>query len=103
MSANNNETLKECSFLPHNRPKKLIFLLHGYGDNADNFIHIAGNFSHEELNANYFALNAPNLIANYPTGREWFNLYPNNIQRCSSPVIQNRNVYLYHPVPVSQK
>ena len=75
----NAEILDGPSFCPIEKPKKLIFLLHGYGDNADNFVHIAGNFSHEELNANYFALNAPNLIANYPTGREWFNLYPNNI------------------------
>ena len=75
----NAEILEGPSFCPIKKPKKLIFLLHGYGDNADNFVHIAGNFSHEELNANYFALNAPNLIANYPTGREWFNLYPNNI------------------------
>ena len=75
----NTEILEGPSFCPIEKPKKLIFLLHGYGDNADNFVHIAGNFSHEELNANYFALNAPNLIANYPTGREWFNLYPNNI------------------------
>ena len=75
----NTEILEGPSFCPTQKPKKLIFLLHGYGDNADNFIHIAGNFNHEELNAHYFALNAPNLIANYPTGREWFNLYPNNI------------------------
>ena len=64
----NAEILEGPSFCPIEKPKKLIFLLHGYGDNADNFVHIAGNFSHEELSANYFALNAPNLIANYPTG-----------------------------------
>tara|TARA_Y100001970_G_scaffold212373_1_gene259355 strand:+ start:244 stop:924 length:681 start_codon:yes stop_codon:yes gene_type:complete len=75
----NSETLEGPLFCPIEKPKKLIFLLHGYGDNADNFINISGNFSHEELNANYIALNAPNLISNYPTGREWFNLYPNNI------------------------
>lgn len=79
MSANNNETLKECSFLPHNRPKKLIFLLHGYGDNADNFIHIASEFHQPDWEANYVALNAPSTIHNYPLGREWFNLYPNGI------------------------
>ena len=75
----NSEILNGPSFCPTEKPRKLIFLLHGYGDNGDNFVHIAGNFNHEELNAHYFALNAPNLIANYPTGREWFNLYPNNI------------------------
>ena len=75
----NSEILNGPSFCPTEKPTKLIFLLHGYGDNGDNFVHIAGNFNHEELHAHYFALNAPNLIANYPTGREWFNLYPNNI------------------------
>ena len=75
----NSEILNGPSFCPTEKPKKLIFLLHGYGDNGDNFVHIAGNFNHEKLNAHYIALNAPNLIANYPTGREWFNLYPNNI------------------------
>jgi len=75
----NSEILNGPSFCPTEKPTKLIFLLHGYGDNGDNFVHIAGNFNHEELHAHYFAFNAPNLIANYPTGREWFNLYPNNI------------------------
>ncbi len=75
----NSEILNGPSFCPTEKPTKLIFLLHGYGDNGDNFVHFAGNFNHEEINAHYFALNAPNLIANYPTGREWFNLYPNNI------------------------
>ena len=50
------------SYLFNKKPKKLIFLLHGYGDNADNFIHIAESFKYKDLNANYFALNAPNLI-----------------------------------------
>ena len=31
------------------------------------------------FNANYFALNAPSLIPNYPLGRQWFDLYPNGI------------------------
>ena len=79
MPMNNKETLKECSFLPHDRPNKLIFLLHGYGDNADNFIHIASALHKPDWQANYIALNAPSKIPNYPLGREWFNLYPNGI------------------------
>ena len=79
MPANNKETLKECSFLPHNQPKKLIFLLHGYGDNANNFINIASELHQHDWEANYVALNAPSKINNYPLGREWFNLYPNGI------------------------
>ena len=51
----NSEILNGPSFCPTEKPTKLIFLLHGYGDNGDNFVHIAGNFNHEELNAHYFA------------------------------------------------
>ena len=79
MSINNKENLEECSFLPHDRPKKLIFLLHGYGDNAENFIHIAREIYKSNWEANYVAINAPSKIHNYPLGREWFNLYPNGI------------------------
>ena len=32
---NLNKTLSIQSFLPRKNPKKLIFMLHGYGDNAD--------------------------------------------------------------------
>jgi len=79
MAVNNKRTLQACSFLPHTRPNKLIFLLHGYGDNADNFIHIANAIHQSEWKANYIALNGPSEVHNYPLGREWFNLYPNGI------------------------
>jgi len=79
MPINNKEILQECSYLPHGRPNKLIFLLHGYGDNANNFIHIANALHQPDWLANYIALNAPSKIHNYPLGREWFNLYPNGI------------------------
>jgi len=76
---NSNEILSGPSFLPHKKPKKLIFLLHGYGDSADNFIHIANTLDLPEFNANYIALNAPSAIPDYPLGRRWFNLYPNGV------------------------
>ena len=79
MPINNKEILQEYSFLPHNRPKKIIFLLHGYGDNAENFIHIASAIHQSDWEANYVAINAPSKIHNYPLGGEWFNLYPNGI------------------------
>ena len=71
--------LTGSSFLPHENPKKLIFMLHGYGDTADNFIHIAGVLDQPVWQANYFALNAPILIPNYSMGRQWFELYPNGV------------------------
>ena len=73
------EILKGSSFSNHLNPSKLIFLLHGYGDNANNFINIGKAIDTNELSAYYIALNAPNHIVNYPIGFEWFNLYPNGI------------------------
>ena len=67
------------SFSPNSNPKKLIFMLHGYGDNAENFIHVASALHNPEWQANYIALNAPSIIPNFPSGRQWFDLYPNGI------------------------
>ena len=67
------------SFLPNKKPKKLIFMLHGYGDSGDNFIHLAKTLDKLEWEANYIALNAPAIISNNPIGRQWFNLYPNGV------------------------
>lgn len=76
---NNNEILDIKTFCPHPDPEKLVFMLHGYGDNAENFIYIAKELQDNELKANYFALNGPSAISNYPLGRQWFDLYPNGI------------------------
>ena len=67
------------SFLPHENPQKLIFMLHGYGDSAENFIHITSSLDKFSFKVNYFALNAPSKIPNYPLGRQWFDLNPNGI------------------------
>jgi len=76
---NTDEILSGSSFLPHQKPRKLIFMLHGYGDTAENFINIASSLNQPEWKANYIALNAPFSIPNYPQGRQWFDLYPNGI------------------------
>ena len=76
---NSNRILSGQSFLPHENPQKLIFMLHGYGDTAENFIHIANPLNNLELKINYFSLNAPWEIPNYSLGRQWFDLYPNGI------------------------
>ena len=75
----NIDILSGPSFCPNSNPKKLIFMLHGYGDNAENFIHVASVLHKPEWQANYIALNAPSIIPNYPSGRQWFDLYPNGI------------------------
>ena len=76
---NSNEILSGPSFLPQKKPEKLIFMLHGYGDSAENFIHISTSLDLSNFKINYFALNAPYVIPNYPLGRQWFDLYPNGI------------------------
>ena len=35
------EILNGPSISKHDNPKKLVFMLHGYGDNAANFMHLA--------------------------------------------------------------
>ena len=67
------------NFSLHAKPKKLIVLLHGYGDNANNFLYLANAIDKEDWKAYYIALNAPEIIPNYPTGNQWFDLYPNGI------------------------
>ena len=74
-----SEILTGPSFLIHKNPKKLIFMLHGFGDNGENFINIANSLNKSDWNANYYALNAPSLIPEFPNGRQWFDIYPNGI------------------------
>ena len=46
--------LEGPSFLPNKKPKKLIFLLHGYGDNAVDCVEVTKNLITllKELKAN---------------------------------------------------
>ena len=73
------EILNGPSFSRHDNPKKLIFMLHGYGDNAANFMHLANQIDQEELQAAYIALNAPGVIPGNFMGYQWFDLYPNGV------------------------
>ena len=71
----------ESLFLPKIgcNPKKLIFMLHGYGDNAANFMNLAHPIDQEEWQAAYIALNAPGVISGNYMGYQWFDLYPNGV------------------------
>ena len=51
---NLKKVLSGQSFLPHENPQKLIFMLHGYGDSAANFIHIAKLLDRLDFKVNYF-------------------------------------------------
>ena len=73
------EILNGPSFSRHDNPKKLIFMLHGYGDNAANFMHLAHPVDQEEWQAAYIALNAPGVISGNFMGYQWFDLYPNGV------------------------
>ena len=73
------EILNGPSFSRHDNPKKLIFMLHGYGDNAANFMHLAHPIDQEEWQAAYIALNAPGFISGNYMGYQWFDLYPNGV------------------------
>ena len=54
--------LKEFTFSRYSNPSKLIVMLHGYGDNAENFINIA-NYLDIELSYNkYFLMNIKYFI-----------------------------------------
>lgn len=76
---NNKTPLNGPCFESTGNPKKLVFLLHGYGDNAVNFFPLATHLYDPELNINFYAPNAPPFIPQYPIGRQWFDLYPNGI------------------------
>ena len=74
-----SEILNGPSISKHDKPKKLIFMLHGYGDNATNFMLLANPIDMDEWNAQYVALNAPSYIMGNFMGYQWFDLYPNGI------------------------
>ena len=71
------DILKGPSITKHQNPKKLMIMLHGYGDNATNFIQIANLIDQDDWGMKYVALNAPDTIQDYPMGHELFQLYLN--------------------------
>ena len=75
----NKDSLKGPSFEQSDNPDKLVFLLHGYGDNGDNFLPLAQHLNITQKKMNFYAPNAPSSVPQYPTGKQWFDLYPNAI------------------------
>ena len=67
------------SISKHDHPKKLMIMLHGYGDNAANFIHLAEPQDLDNWEMHYVALNAPSIMPGNPMGYQWFDLYVNGI------------------------
>ena len=100
MIMNYIDKLEGPSFIFNKKPKKLIFLLHGYGDNAENFIPLAKYLNDSTMEANFFAPNAPFNVPQYPTGRQWFNPYPNGIHYNEvgpkeKEIMKMKNIILY--------
>ena len=55
-------------------PKKLVVLLHGYGANGENLIHLADMWSGSMPDVEFHAPNAPELCESVPYGYQWFGL-----------------------------
>ena len=71
--------LKGPSLSKHNNPSKLMIMLHGYGDNAANFMHLAQPIDQDDWGMHYVSLNAPAIIQGNIMGYQWFDLYPGGV------------------------
>jgi len=71
--------LKGPSMSKHDNPSKLMVLLHGYGDNAANFMHLAQPIDQDSWGMHYISLNAPSVMKGNIMGYQWFDLYPGGI------------------------
>ena len=54
--------LETSSYSNHSKPRKLMILLHGYGDTASNLIPLAQVLDQENWGMYYAALNSPDSI-----------------------------------------
>ena len=71
--------LKGPSISKHDKPSKLMIMLHGYGDNAANFMHLAHPIDQDDWQMHYISLNAPRIIPGNMIGYQWFDLYPGGV------------------------
>ncbi len=71
--------LRGPSFSKHDKPQKLMVMLHGYGDNASNFMHLAEPLDRDEWGMHYISLNGPGIINGNIMGYQWFDLYPGGV------------------------
>jgi len=71
--------LRGPSFSKHDKPLKLMVMLHGYGDNAANFMHLAEPLDKDEWGMHYISLNGPSIINGNIMGYQWFDLYPGGV------------------------
>ena len=74
-----NNLLQGPSISKHDKPSKLMVMLHGYGDNAANFMHLAHPIDQDDWGMHYISLNAPSIIPGNMMGYQWFDLYPGGV------------------------
>ena len=74
-----DKLLKGPSMSKHDKPSKLMVLLHGYGDNAANFMHLAQPLDEDDWGMHYISLNAPSIMKGNLMGYQWFDLYPGGV------------------------
>ena len=67
------------SMSKHDNPSKLMVMLHGYGDNAANFMHLAQPIDEDNWGMHYISLNAPSIVRGNIMGYQWFDLYPGGV------------------------
>mgnify|MGYP001471617150 CR=1 FL=1 len=89
---NKKKTLSGRSFLQYDNPKKIIFMLHGYGDNAENFVQIAKLLNQKDWLINYISINAPVSLKEYPSGYQWFDIYPNGKYISELPIVERKEI-----------
>ena len=77
--ASMDNLLKGPSLSKHDNPSKLMVMLHGYGDNAANFMHLAQPIDQDDWGMHYLSLNAPSIIQGNMMGYQWFDLYPGGV------------------------
>jgi len=90
--------LKLYEYSTTKNPKYLVFLLHGYGANAENLIDLAFEFQPIINDAHFIAPNAIEAFeGGFPDCYQWFSLYV-GLQRSAievlAPKIQNANKIL---------
>ena len=56
-----------------------MVMLHGYGDNAANFMHLAHPIDQDDWGMHYISLNAPGIVSGNMMGYQWFDLYPGGV------------------------
>ena len=75
----NSNNLEAVSYIEKldSKPEKIVFMLHGYGADANDLIGLAPIFAKAAPNAIFYSIHAPESLENqglFMMGRQWFSL-----------------------------